>query len=167
MGSHSIRTDFLALRCYDRAADGFPFKALGVNCYYGAVADEGDLNRYARPHLDGLFGAHEMAKFGMIVDCARQMLYVNPRGFSAATSQTLVSFLEGRGFVRVPMHFNAQNHLEVDAAVNLRPVKLVVDTGAFTTLIAAPIAESSRLSTSKCRTRRRCDAPSASRTLSS
>ena len=32
------------------------------------VADESELNEYARPHLDGLFGAHEMAKFGMIID---------------------------------------------------------------------------------------------------
>ena len=105
------------------------------------VAEEGDVNRYARPHLDGLFGAHEMAKFGMIVDCSRQMLYVNPRGSSAATSQVLASFLQGRGFVRVPMHFNSGHHLEVDAQINFRAVKLIVDTGAFTTVISAPIAE--------------------------
>ncbi len=105
------------------------------------VAEEGDVNRYARPHLDGLFGAHEMAKFGMIVDCSRQMLYVNPRGSSAATSQALASFLQGRGFVRVPMHFNSGHHLEVDAQLNFRTVKLIVDTGAFTTVISAPIAE--------------------------
>jgi predicted aspartyl protease len=107
------------------------------------VAEENEINRFARPHLDGLFGAHEMAKFGMIIDCSRQMLYVNPRGASAAAAQTLASFLESRGFVRVPMHFNAHYHLEVDAAVNLRPVKLIVDTGAFTTTIAAPYAEGS------------------------
>jgi clan AA aspartic protease (TIGR02281 family) len=107
------------------------------------VATEQDINRYARPHLDGLFGAHEMAKFGMIIDCGRQMLYVNPRGPSPATSQALASFLQGRGFVRVPMHFNPEHHLEVDAAVNLRAVKLIVDTGAFTTTIAAPYAEGS------------------------
>src|SRR5258708_26819848 len=70
------------------------------------VAAEQDINRYARPHLDGLFGAHEMAKFGMIIDCGRQMLYVNPRGPSAATTQALASFLQGKGFVRVPMHFS-------------------------------------------------------------
>lgn len=107
------------------------------------VAAEGELNRYARPHLDGLFGAHEMAKFGMVVDCSRQMLYVNPRGTSAATSQALASFLEGRGFVRVPMHFDSGNHLEVEAQINFRTVKLIVDTGAFTTTISAAIAEGS------------------------
>jgi hypothetical protein len=68
------------------------------------VADESELNVYARPHLDGLFGAHEMAKFGMIIDCARQMMYVNPRGSSASASQKLAQFLTGRGFTRIPMH---------------------------------------------------------------
>jgi predicted aspartyl protease len=105
------------------------------------VASEGNINRYASPHLDGLFGAHEMAKFGMVIDCGRQMLYVNPRGSSASTSQALASFLQGRGFVRVPIQFNAGYHLTVDAKVNLRPVKLIVDTGAFTTVISAAYAE--------------------------
>jgi predicted aspartyl protease len=82
-----------------------------------------------------------MAKFGMVVDCSRQMLYVNPKGPSAASSQALASFLQGRGFVRVPMQFDAGHHLVVDAHVNLRPVKLIVDTGAFTTVISALYAE--------------------------
>jgi len=107
------------------------------------IAAEGDINRYARPHLDGLFGAHEMAKFGMVVDCSRQMLYVNPRGSAGPTSQELVTFLQARGFVRVPMHFDSSGHLEVDAQINFRTVKLIVDTGAFTTLISTAIAEGS------------------------
>jgi predicted aspartyl protease len=104
------------------------------------VADESELNIYASPHLDGLFGAHEMAKFGMIVDCARQMMYVNPRGPSAATSQKLAQFLAGRGFARIPMHFNPDHHLEIEAAVNGHPVRLIVDTGASTTLLSASVA---------------------------
>jgi len=104
------------------------------------VADESDINSYARPHLDGLFGAHEMAKFGMIVDCARQMIYVNPKGSSSATTQKLTQFLADRGFARIPMHFNSGHHLEIDAAINGHPVRLIVDTGAFGTLISAPVA---------------------------
>jgi len=37
-------------------------------------------------HINGLLGAREMRKFGMIVDCTRQMLYVNPNGPSALVS---------------------------------------------------------------------------------
>jgi len=106
------------------------------------VADESDLNLYVQPHLDGLFGAHEMAKFGMVIDCARQMMYVNPKGSSAATSQRLGQFLIGRGFVRIPMRLNSGHHLEIDGALNGHRVPLIVDTGASTTLLSASAASS-------------------------
>ena len=112
------------------------------------VANESQINLIARPHLDGLFGAHEMAKFGMIVDCARQMIYVNPKGPSAATTQKLAQFLAGRGFTRIPMRFNQDHHLDIDAAINGRPVRLTVDTGSATTLLAAPVADAAGASLS-------------------
>ena len=112
------------------------------------VANEEQLNLIARPHLDGLFGAHEMARFGMIVDCARQMVYVNPRGTSATTSQKLAQFLAGRGFTRVPMHFNPEHHLEVETTLNGHPTKLIVDTGSGFSLISAPVASASGASMS-------------------
>jgi len=104
------------------------------------VANENQINVIARPHLDGLFGAHEMSKFGMIVDCTRQMLYVNPKGPSASTSQKLAQFLVGRGFTRIPMRFNSDEHLEIEAAVNGHPVRLIVDTGSGMTLLSASVA---------------------------
>ncbi len=123
-----------------------PTLAMG-NCTFQnvpvEVAKEEQINLIARPHLDGLFGAHEMAKFGMIVDCARQMIYVNPRGSSPATSQKLAQFLANRGFSRIPMHFNSEHHLEVDAALNGHPAKLIVDTGSGFSLISAPVATES------------------------
>jgi predicted aspartyl protease len=112
------------------------------------VADAGQINLIARPHLDGLFGAHEMAKFGMIVDCARQMIYVNPKGPSGATTQKLAQFLGAKGFTRIPMRFNPGHHLEIDAAINGHPVRLTVDTGASTTLLSAPVASASGTSLS-------------------
>src|SRR5213080_453510 len=53
------------------------------------------------PHLNGLLGAREMSKFGMIIDCARQMLYINPNGSSPTVSQSMASLLSGRGFTRI------------------------------------------------------------------
>jgi len=87
------------------------------------------------PHLNGLLGSREMRKFGMIVDCTRQMLYVNPKGPSAAVSEKLAGFLSGRGFTRVPMRLNSGNHFDVQGALNGRPTRFIVDTGASTTLI--------------------------------
>lgn len=101
------------------------------------VADESDINEIRGPHLDGLFGVHEMATFGIVVDCTRQMLYVNPKGASPTTSQNLAEFLGRRGFSRIPMRFSPEHHLEIGAGINGHPVKLIVDTGSSTTLLAA------------------------------
>jgi predicted aspartyl protease len=96
--------------------------------------------------LDGLFGAHEMAKFGVVIDCGRQMIYVNPKGPSAAASQKLAAFLAQRGFTRIPMHWDERRHLQIDAAINGHPANLIVDTGAGTTLIAERVAQASGVS---------------------
>lgn len=111
------------------------------------VANTGDLNSIRGAHLDGLFGAHEMSKFGMIVDCSRQMIYVNPNGSSVTKSQKVGEFLRGRGFVRIPMRFNKGHHLVVDGAVNGHPARFIVDTGAGTTFLAAPLAYASGAAT--------------------
>src|SRR5438876_3316814 len=87
------------------------------------------------PHINGLLGAREMGKFGMIIDCTRQMLYINPNGPSAAVSQNLASFLAGRGFTRIPMRRNSSDHFDVPGALNGRATRFIVDTGASTTLV--------------------------------
>ena len=110
------------------------------------VADESHINRVRGPHLDGLFGAHEMTRFGVIIDCARQMIYVNPKGPDAAATQKLAAFLGQRGFVRIPMHWNQGHHLEIDAGINGHSAKLIVDTGASTTLLADQVAHASAVS---------------------
>ena len=112
------------------------------------VADESDINKGRGRHLDGLFGAHEMSKFGIVIDCTRQMIYVNPRGPSAAMTQKLAGFLSSRGFVRIPMAFNEEHHLTIEAALNGHPTRLIVDTGASTTLLASAVARSCGVSLS-------------------
>ena len=117
------------------------------------VADESHINRIQGQHLDGLFGAHEMTRFGVIIDCGRQMIYVNPKGPSSATSQKLARFLGERGFVRVPMHWDERHHLQIDVSINGHPSTLIVDTGASTTLIAEPVANASAVSLSPVKVR--------------
>ena len=91
-------------------------------------------------HLNGVLGAREMLKFGMIIDCTRQMLYINPNGASPAVSQSLASFLGGRGFTRVPMRLNSNGHFDVEGALNEHPTRFLVDTGSTTTLIDKEVA---------------------------
>ena len=94
----------------------------------------------AMAHLNGLLGAREMVKFGMIIDCTRQMLYINPNGASSAVSQSLASVLAGRGFTRVPMRLNANSHFDVEGALNGHATRFLVDTGSATTLIDTQVA---------------------------
>jgi len=94
----------------------------------------------AIPHLNGVLGAREMVKFGMIIDCTRQMLYINPNGASSAVSQSLASFLTGRGFTRTPMRLNANAHFDVEGALNGHGTRLLVDTGSANTLIDTQVA---------------------------
>ena len=89
----------------------------------------------ALPHLNGVLGAREMVKFGMIIDCTRQMLYINPNGASSAVSQSLASFLAGRGFTRIPMRLNTNHHFDVEGALNGHATRFLVDTGSANTLI--------------------------------
>jgi predicted aspartyl protease len=91
-------------------------------------------------HINGILGTSEMVKFGMIVDCTRQMLYVNPNGRSPAVSQSLAGFLAGRGFTRVPMRLNANHHLDVEGSLNGHATRFIVDTGSANTLIDTQVA---------------------------
>lgn len=117
------------------------------------VADISQVNSGPGPHLDGFFGAHEMTKFGAIIDCGRQMIYVNPKGPSAATSEKLATFLGQRGFVRIPMRWDERHHLQIAGSINGHPAKLIVETGASATVIADPIARSSGVSLLPLKTR--------------
>ena len=94
----------------------------------------------AMAHLNGVLGAREMVKFGMIIDCTRQMLYINPNGASSAVSQSLASFLSGRGFTRIPMRLNSNAHFDVEGALNGHTTRFLVDTGSTTTLIDTQVA---------------------------
>jgi predicted aspartyl protease len=86
-------------------------------------------------HLNGILGTSEMDKFGMIIDCTRQMLYVNPNGPSSAVSRSVAGFFLTRGFMQIPMRLNTNHHFNVDGAINGHSTRFIVDTGSGTTLI--------------------------------
>src|SRR5919106_364011 len=113
----------------------------GMNPERSAVATGSHISgSKAMAHLNGVLGAREMIKFGMIIDCTRQMLYINPNGTSSAVIQSLASFLTGRGFTRIPMRLNANNHFDVEGALNGHTTRFLVDTGSTNTLIDTQVA---------------------------
>jgi hypothetical protein len=87
----------------------------------------------------------------MIIDCARQMLYIHANDPSTAVSQSLASLLSGRGFSRIPMRWNSTNHLEVPAVINGHPTRLIVDTGAAVTTLDKRMASKAGVSISGTR----------------
>jgi predicted aspartyl protease len=113
----------------------------GINQERSAAATGSHISdSKAMAHLNGVLGAREMIKFGMIIDCTRQMLYINPNGASSAVSQSLASFLTGRSFTRIPMRLNSNVHFDVEGALNGHATRFLVDTGSSTTLIDKQVA---------------------------
>jgi predicted aspartyl protease len=113
----------------------------GMNEEHSNAATGSHIADYkALPHLNGVLGAREMVKFGMIIDCTRQMLYINPNGASSSVSQSLASFLTGRGFTRIPMRLNTNGHFDVEGALNGHATRFLVDTGSANTLIDTQVA---------------------------
>jgi predicted aspartyl protease len=113
----------------------------GMNEERSTAAIGSHITEYkALSHLNGVLGAREMVKYGMIIDCTRQMLYINPNGAVSAVSQNLSNFLVTRGFTRIPMRLNANHHFDVEGALNGHATRFLVDTGSASTLIDTQVA---------------------------
>ena len=81
--------------------------------------------------IDGILGADVLFPTQAILDCQRQLLIlkVDPDARGAAPG------VEYRGLRRMPIRVSDGFNLYVDGAINGKPAQLMVDTGAFTTLL--------------------------------
>ena len=81
--------------------------------------------------IDGIIGADILFPTHAVLDCRAQMLIlkVDPRVRGG------VPGMDYTGFSRVPMEVSSGYNLYVNGTFNGRPAKLMVDTGAFTTLL--------------------------------
>jgi len=114
-----------------------------------AIADFSDFNRArggpatgshiadsnSLAHINGILGTNEMIKFGMIIDCTRQMLYVNPNGRSPAASQSLAGFPGGSRVYANPDPAKCESSLRCEGALNGHSTRFIMDTGSANTLI--------------------------------
>ena len=84
--------------------------------------------------IDGIIGADILFPTQAVVDCRAQMLILkmdpNVRG--------TVPGLDYTGFTRVPIQVSSGFNLYVDGTLNGRRARLMVDTGAFSTLLHQP-----------------------------
>ncbi len=113
-----------------------------------AILNLTDLNKFKnQSHLDGVLGLSEMQRFGAVLDCAGEKLYMRAGGNSRSASAELAGFLASTGFVRVPMRLDNKNHrFAVNASINGRRTEMVVDTGAFITCVTKQTAMTAGIS---------------------
>jgi len=96
------------------------------------LVDLGGLRRSSkRNEIDGILGADILFPTKALLDCQKQVLVlkINP-----SVPGTVPGF-DYSGFRRVPMHVSDGFNLYVDGAVNGQKARLMVDTGAFATLL--------------------------------
>jgi predicted aspartyl protease len=95
------------------------------------LVDLGGLRRSKHDEIDGILGADILFPTKAILDCQRQLLVlkINP-----SVPGTVPGF-DYNGFRAIPMHVSDGFNLYVDGSVNGKQAKLMVDTGAFTTLL--------------------------------
>ena len=95
------------------------------------LVDLGGLKRSKRDEIDGILGADILFPTKAMLDCQRQILIlkINP-----SVPGSIPGF-DLSGFRRIPMHVSDGFNLYVDGSVNGQKARLMVDTGAFATLL--------------------------------
>jgi predicted aspartyl protease len=95
------------------------------------VVDLGGIRSSRRDEIDGILGADILFPTKALLDCKRQILIlkINP------SVPGRIPGFDFRGYRGVPMHVSESFNLYVDGSVNGQKAKLMVDTGAFATLL--------------------------------
>jgi predicted aspartyl protease len=111
------------------------------------VVNLGSSSRAARiveeQQIDGILGADILFPTKAVLDCKRQLLVLK-------IDPDLPGHAPGinyRGLKAVPMEVSEGFNLYVNATINDRPARLMVDTGAFATLLHRPFVRQMRIPT--------------------
>jgi predicted aspartyl protease len=80
---------------------------------------------------DGILGADVLFATRAVLDCQRQLLILNLRPELPGNAPGM----DYRGFQKMPIYVSEGFNLYVDGTVNGSPARLMIDTGAFTTLL--------------------------------
>jgi predicted aspartyl protease len=87
--------------------------------------------------IDGILGADILFPTRAVVDCKRQLLILNME----PESEVAAPGVDYRGYHSVPIHVTEGYNLYVDGMINGTPAQLMVDTGAFATLLHRPFVK--------------------------
>ena len=106
------------------------------------LVDLGGMRRSGkRDEIDGILGADILFPTKAMLDCQRQILIlkINP-----SVPGTVPGF-DLSGFQRIPMQVSDGFNLYVDGSINGRKARLIVDTGAFATLLHSRFVRGMRI----------------------
>jgi predicted aspartyl protease len=106
------------------------------------MVDLGGLRRSGkRDEIDGILGADILFPTKAMLDCQRQILVlkINPSVHGSVPGFDL------NGFRRIPMYVSDGFNLYVDGSINGRKARLMVDTGAFATLLHSRFVRGMRI----------------------
>lgn len=134
---------------FDNVAIAKSFQLGGLNLIDEpvVVVNLGGSSKAARllhePEIDGILGADILFPTKAVLDCQRQLLILklDPEIPGNAPG---VSY---RGYHGLPMHMSDSFNLYVDTSINGRPARLMVDTGAFATLLHRSFVREMRIPT--------------------
>jgi hypothetical protein len=111
------------------------------------IVNLGGSSRAARvgeeQQIDGILGADVLFPTKAVLDCKRQLLVLN-------MDPDLPGHAPGidyKGLNAVPMQVSDGFNLYVNATINDRPARLMVDTGAFATLLHRPFVRQMHIPT--------------------
>lgn len=92
---------------------------------------------------DGIIGADILFATRAVLDCQKQSLILDQRPELLGTAPGI----DFRGFEKLPIVVSDGYNLYVDASVNGAPARMMIDTGAFTTLLHRPFVRQLRIPT--------------------
>jgi Aspartyl protease len=93
--------------------------------------------------LDGILGADILFPTQAVLDCKKQILFMKLDPDAHGT----VPGINHHGWKNMPIRVTKGWNLYVDSKLNGKPAQLMIDTGAFTTLIHRPFVREMRLKT--------------------
>lgn len=81
---------------------------------------------------DGFFGADILTRHKAVINCATRTIFFQT---GSSSHPQIARFASSQHFVRVPLRDEGSRVFTVPASVNGHPCRLVVDTGAFVTVL--------------------------------
>ena len=115
------------------------------------IIDLGSASRAARllneQEIDGIIGADILFATKAVLDCQQQLLILKMDPELPGNAPGV----DFRGFNGLPMHVSETFNLYVDTSINGTPARLMVDTGAFATILHQSFVRQMRIPTRETR----------------